>query len=66
MAKLHFLLVVLVLAFVVSIAGATQYKVGGSKGWSVPSDPKEYGQWAEKHRFQVGDQLCKFSSCQLM
>lgn len=37
---------------------ATQFKVGGSKGWSVPSDNSPvYNQWAENMRFQVGDSL---------
>ncbi|ONK74772.1 uncharacterized protein A4U43_C03F9990 [Asparagus officinalis] len=57
MAGFHYLLV-LSLALAVSIAaGATQFKVGGPKGWSVPNDPKEYRQWAEKQRFQIGDSL---------
>ncbi|KAF5478844.1 hypothetical protein F2P56_005373 [Juglans regia] len=39
--------------------GATEFTIGGSKGWTVPTDPKEvhYNQWAENHRFQIGDSL---------
>ncbi|XP_010267739.1 PREDICTED: early nodulin-like protein 1 [Nelumbo nucifera] len=39
--------------------GATEFKVGGSKGWTVPTDPNapSYNQWAEMHRFQIGDSL---------
>lgn len=42
---------------------ATDYKVGGSKGWCVPSDPNaaEHNQWAERKRFQIGDSLGKFT-----
>lgn len=58
MAKFHYLLIVS-LVLVVTIAAATQFKVGGPKGWAVPTDPKEYSQWAVKRRFQIGDSLCK-------
>ncbi|XP_020598322.1 mavicyanin-like [Phalaenopsis equestris] len=42
-----------------TLAGATQHKVGGSMGWTVPTDPNSmsYNQWAEKNRFQIGDTL---------
>ncbi|XP_021750868.1 early nodulin-like protein 1 [Chenopodium quinoa] len=37
---------------------ATTFTVGGSKGWSVPSDNGNvYNQWAERMRFQVGDSI---------
>ncbi|KAH9623172.1 hypothetical protein KSS87_019284 [Heliosperma pusillum] len=37
---------------------AATFTVGGSKGWSVPSDNSAvYNQWAEKMRFQIGDSL---------
>lgn len=39
--------------------GAYEFKVGGSSGWSVPSDAQSYNQWAGKNRFQIGDTLCK-------
>lgn len=44
----------------ISIAAGTQFKVGGSNGWSVPdSNAMSYNQWAEKNRFKIGDSLCK-------
>ncbi|KAI3443772.1 hypothetical protein Pfo_022883 [Paulownia fortunei] len=38
---------------------AFEFRVGGSTGWTVPTDPNAtiYNQWAEKNRFQVGDTL---------
>lgn len=41
---------------------AYEFMVGGSKGWSVPSDPNGtiYNQWAEANRFQIGDSIGKF------
>uniref|UniRef100_A0A0E0JVV7 Phytocyanin domain-containing protein n=1 Tax=Oryza punctata TaxID=4537 RepID=A0A0E0JVV7_ORYPU len=45
-------------ALVVAMAGATQFKVGGDKGWSVPAaNAESYNDWAEKMRFQIGDTL---------
>lgn len=42
-------------------SGAFEFTVGGSKGWTIPSDPNTpiYNQWAEATRFQVGDSICK-------
>lgn len=39
-----------------------QFTVGGSKGWTVPTNPNTsvYDQWGENIRFVVGDSLCKF------
>ncbi|KAF8391502.1 hypothetical protein HHK36_023807 [Tetracentron sinense] len=39
--------------------GAYEFKVGGAKGWTVPTDPNTiaYNQWAEMKRFQIGDSL---------
>ncbi|XP_040990169.1 early nodulin-like protein 1 [Juglans microcarpa x Juglans regia] len=47
------------LMLLMQMGDATQFKVGGSKGWTVPTDPNEvhYNQWAEKNRFQIGDSL---------
>ncbi|KAL5208016.1 hypothetical protein ABZP36_032451 [Zizania latifolia] len=40
------------------MAGATQFKVGGDNGWSVPgANVESYNDWAEKNRFQTGDSL---------
>ncbi|RZR84225.1 hypothetical protein BHM03_00010992 [Ensete ventricosum] len=51
-------LLLICLALLSAMAGATQFRVGGSKGWSVPDpDAVSYNQWAEKSRFQVGDSL---------
>jgi hypothetical protein len=42
-------------------ATATQFRVGGDKGWSVPDGTTEpYNTWAGRMRFQIGDQLRKF------
>lgn len=49
----------LVLLLLMQRAGATQFKVGGSSGWTVPTDPTAYNQWAQKNRFRIGDSLCK-------
>ncbi|KAJ4810244.1 Early nodulin-like protein 1 [Rhynchospora pubera] len=40
------------------MAGATQFKVGGSFGWSVPApNTVSYNQWAQANRFKIGDSL---------
>jgi hypothetical protein len=45
-------------AVAVAMAGATQFTVGGSNGWSVPSAGAEsLNAWAMKNRFQIGDKL---------
>ncbi|TVU00166.1 hypothetical protein EJB05_24428 [Eragrostis curvula] len=42
----------------VAAAGATQYKVGGDNGWSVPdANAESFNTWAEKTSFQIGDDL---------
>ncbi|KAM0910381.1 hypothetical protein ACQ4PT_014209 [Festuca glaucescens] len=39
-------------------ATATQFRVGGDKGWSVPDGTTEpYNTWAGRMRFQISDQL---------
>ncbi|KAJ1703943.1 hypothetical protein LUZ63_003722 [Rhynchospora breviuscula] len=41
-----------------AMAGATQFKVGGSNGWSVPApNTVSYNQWAQANRFKIGDSL---------
>ncbi|KAF9589100.1 hypothetical protein IFM89_018831 [Coptis chinensis] len=52
-------LVLFGLVLLMQRAGATDYKVGGAKGWSVPNDPNapSYNQWAEGERFRIGDSL---------
>ncbi|XP_066377641.1 early nodulin-like protein 18 [Miscanthus floridulus] len=50
-------LLVLVCAVAAS-AGATQFRVGGQSGWSVPvAGSESYNTWAGRLRFQIGDQL---------
>ncbi|CAN6277633.1 unnamed protein product [Urochloa humidicola] len=45
-------------AILAAAAGATQYKVGGDNGWAVPDSGAEpFNTWAEKTRFQIGDDL---------
>ncbi|KAJ4798644.1 Early nodulin-like protein 1 [Rhynchospora pubera] len=40
------------------MASATQFKVGGSFGWSVPApNTVSYNQWAQANRFKIGDSL---------
>ncbi|XP_058072627.1 early nodulin-like protein 9 [Magnolia sinica] len=46
-----------VILILVQRAGATEFKVGGATGWTVPTDAKALNQWAEMHRFQIGDSL---------
>ncbi|KAL8506158.1 hypothetical protein ACS0TY_017141 [Phlomoides rotata] len=45
--------------FLVQKGHAFEFKVGGSKGWTLPSDPNAaiYNPWAENNRFQIGDTL---------
>ncbi|WVZ78892.1 hypothetical protein U9M48_026537 [Paspalum notatum var. saurae] len=52
------LVCVLVAALLAAAASATQFRVGGQKGWSVPDAGAEpYNTWAGRLRFQIGDQL---------
>ncbi|RZS19660.1 hypothetical protein BHM03_00052117 [Ensete ventricosum] len=45
-------LVLACVAVMIAMAGATQFRVGGSKGWSVPDpDAMSYNQWAQRNRF---------------
>nr|CAB3471193.1 unnamed protein product [Digitaria exilis] len=48
-------------AVVFAAASATQFRVGGQKGWTVPDAGFEpYNTWAGRLRFQIGDQLPVF------
>ncbi|KAM0943840.1 putative Phytocyanin domain, cupredoxin [Dioscorea sansibarensis] len=48
----------LCLALLMAMAAATQFRVGGLKGWTVPTDDAGfYSKWAESNRFQIGDSL---------
>lgn len=45
--------------FFVAGVSATEFRVGGKSGWSVPSGSgtESFNQWAERLRFHVGDTL---------
>ncbi|XP_074277986.1 early nodulin-like protein 5 [Silene latifolia] len=47
------------LALMLIHGNSTEFMVGDSKGWNVPSskEPNTYNQWAEKKRFKVNDTL---------
>ncbi|KAF8097335.1 hypothetical protein N665_0291s0042 [Sinapis alba] len=45
------------LLVIINTVCAREFVVGGSKGWTVPSDDQLYNQWAEKSRFQISDSL---------
>ncbi|KAF8034487.1 hypothetical protein BT93_C0717 [Corymbia citriodora subsp. variegata] len=45
-----------VVAFL-SSAEATNYTVGGSEGWNIPSSAGAYSNWASRHTFEVSDVL---------
>ncbi|XP_066377985.1 early nodulin-like protein 18 [Miscanthus floridulus] len=52
------LVLVCAVAALAASAGATQFRVGGQSGWSVPGAGSEsYNTWAGRLRFQIGDQL---------
>ena len=54
------LVLVCAAAALAASAGATQFRVGGQSGWSVPGAGSEsYNTWAGRLRFQIGDQLRK-------
>lgn len=48
------------LGLMAAAASATQFRVGGGRGWSVPdANAEPYNSWAGRMRFQIGDQLRK-------
>ncbi|XP_018725624.2 cucumber peeling cupredoxin [Eucalyptus grandis] len=55
-AKITACLLGVVVAFL-SCAEATNYIVGGSEGWKIPSSAGAYSDWASQHTFEVGDIL---------
>ncbi|KAM0910382.1 hypothetical protein ACQ4PT_014210 [Festuca glaucescens] len=58
MATPYGLLGLLCFALMAAAASARQFRVGGSKGWSVPDATAEpYNAWAGRMRFLIGDQL---------
>ena len=51
---------IVVMAFVIGAThAATEYKVGDSFGWSVPTNESFYSDWAATKKFFVGDKLSK-------
>lgn len=59
---LHVLGLLSILLLLMQEADATEFKVGGADGWSVPADAAPtYNQWAERNRFKIGDSLRKSS-----
>ncbi|XP_062169530.1 early nodulin-like protein 9 [Alnus glutinosa] len=54
---LHVVVGLFCLMMLVHKGGATEFTVGGSKGWTVPDPELHYNQWAENNRFQKGDSL---------
>ncbi|KAK9155819.1 hypothetical protein Sjap_003299 [Stephania japonica] len=59
MSCFYVLVAIFALSSVMQRVSATAFRVGGAKGWSGPTDSnaQTYNQWAEKHRFQVGDSI---------
>ncbi|XP_010275992.1 PREDICTED: early nodulin-like protein 3 [Nelumbo nucifera] len=57
--KLFHALSLFSLSLLIQRVSATEFKVGSSNGWAVPTDANapSYNQWAEKNRFQIGDSL---------
>ncbi|KAK1282372.1 hypothetical protein QJS10_CPB22g01105 [Acorus calamus] len=49
--------VVVLMASAASVSAATTHDVGGSTGWTIPSDSKTYTNWATGQSFRVGDSL---------
>ncbi|CAH8301897.1 unnamed protein product [Eruca vesicaria subsp. sativa] len=54
---LHRFTFLVCLLVIIDTVCAREFVVGGSKGWTVPSDHHLYNQWAEKSRFQISDSL---------
>lgn len=55
-----FLLAVVVAAAAAELVGkaaAATYVVGDTMGWTVPSSPTAYSDWASQHVFRAGDVL---------
>ncbi|KAF9610170.1 hypothetical protein IFM89_020607 [Coptis chinensis] len=57
--KLCHVLGLFFLLFLMKCINATEFKVGGSNGWTAPTNQNalNYNQWAQKNRFQVGDSI---------
>ncbi|CAM0909465.1 unnamed protein product [Alopecurus aequalis] len=58
MATSNGLVGLLCFALMAAAATATQFRVGGDKGWSAPDGTTEpYNTWSGRMRFEIGDQL---------
>ncbi|XP_074273997.1 early nodulin-like protein 8 [Silene latifolia] len=51
------MLLLLVLSCVIGICSAKSYVVGGSTGWTIPTTPSFYSNWASNQKLLVGDIL---------
>ncbi|KAK1306121.1 hypothetical protein QJS10_CPA10g00376 [Acorus calamus] len=49
--------VVVLMSSAALVSAATTHDVGGSTGWTIPSDSKTYTSWAAGQSFRVGDSL---------
>lgn len=60
-SKAYYAFGLFILVMLMQRADATEFRVGGTNGWTVPTDPKalSFNQWAEMNRFHIGDTLCK-------
>jgi hypothetical protein len=56
--------VVILVAMSVAVMAVKEFKVGNDLGWMEPdaNNTAIYSQWAESHRFHVGDSLCEFAT----
>lgn len=55
---------VILVAMSVAVMAVKEFKVGDDLGWMEPdaNNTAMYSQWAESHRFHVGDSLCEFAT----
>jgi hypothetical protein len=53
----------ILVAMSVGVIAVKEFKVGGEVGWMVPdaTNTAMYSQWAERHRFHIGDSLSEFA-----
>ncbi|CAN6557937.1 unnamed protein product [Malus baccata var. baccata] len=52
-----FVLGIVCVTLLIQKSGATDFAIGGSKGWCIPDSSVHYNQWAERNRFQIGDSI---------
>ncbi|KAL5548273.1 hypothetical protein UlMin_003504 [Ulmus minor] len=57
-SKAFWVLGFLCISMLMQMSNATDFAIGGSKGWTVDSSTTSYyNKWAEKNRFQIGDSI---------